>query len=79
MTTSLSASHALARVVHGAAVGKQHALKAGADPSLGQKVPRLLVDLDHGRHVEQLDGPAKIVERIQVERRILGDKLDIVE
>ena len=65
-------THALANVIDGPAVGKQHPLKAGPDSALGQKSPGFLIDLDNGGQVNQLNRPAKIIKGIQVKGGILG-------
>ncbi len=72
-------AHALAHILRGATVCEQHALETGADSALREPAPRLLIDLDDRRHVEQLDGPAKVVERVQVKGGVLGQELDIVK
>src|SRR5580704_14611820 len=70
--------HGRPGVLDGADVGEQHALEARADrPHRLVGVLRLL-DLDHAGQAGELEGAAEIVEVVQVERRVLGGKLDIV-
>jgi hypothetical protein len=66
------------RVLDRADVGEQNALEARADrPHRLVGVLRLL-DLDHARHVHELEGAAEIVEVMHGEGRVLGGELDIV-
>ena len=75
----LDGPNALPHVLHGSTVREQDRLKAGPDAALGQKSAWFLVHLDHGRHVMELDGPAEIVQRVQIEGSVFGHELHVVE
>ena len=60
-------------------IRKKDRLKTGADGTLCQELAGLLVDLDHGAQPVEFGGAADVLEREEVERRVLGHKFDIVE
>ena len=59
-------------------VGEQNALEAGADRAHRLMRVLCLLDLDHARHVHELERTAEIVEVMHGEGRVLGGELDIV-
>ena len=60
-------------------VGKQHALKPGADPALRYKPARILIDLDQAAQVVQFGCTAEVIQPVQVERGIFGQEFHIIE
>ena len=71
-------AHTGRRVLDGAHIGEQHALKARADRAHRLVHALRLLDLHHAGEVGELQRAAEIVEFVQVERRVLGGELDIV-
>ena len=73
-------AHALAHVLGRARIGEEHVLDARADGPHRQVGARLLLDLDHGRHVvEGVHRPPEVLEREEIVGRVLAHELDVVE
>jgi hypothetical protein len=62
----------------GATVGEQDAVEARPDRPLREEAPRLLVDLEHHRHVVDVPGSSEVVEVMEVVGAVLSHELDVV-
>jgi hypothetical protein len=74
------AADAFLRVGDRADVGEEEILDPGADRTDGEIAARLLLDLHHAGHVrEDVDCAPKVLEGVEVVRRVLADEFDVVE
>ena len=60
-------------------VGEEHGPKARPESPLGKHLFELMIDLDHAAEIVQFQGPAEVVESMQIPGHVLRCEFDIVE